>query len=86
MNETVQSLDQLKKLDNDFAKRLKDAHFVISKEDFLSTSYGDAIKDKEMAEIMRRMKKRSSEKRLNELTKSNKQLKKKPTFFISQIT
>lgn len=67
MNETVQSLDQLKKLDNDFAKRLKDAHFVISKEDYLSTSYADVIKDKEMAEIMRLKKKRNSEKRLNEI-------------------
>ncbi len=46
MNETVQSLDKLKKLDLDFAKRLKDAHFVISKdEDYMSSSYPDVIKD-----------------------------------------
>ena len=44
MNETVQSLDQLKQLDNDFAKRLKDAHFVISKDDYFSSSYADVIK------------------------------------------
>ncbi len=44
MNETVQSLDQLKKLDNDFAKRLKDAHFVISKDEYFSSSYADVIK------------------------------------------
>ena len=83
MNETVQSLDQLKKLDNDFAKRLKDAHFVISNEEFLSSSYADVVKDKETVEIMRRLKKKNSEKRLTEI--SNKGKKKKGTLF-AQIT
>lgn len=75
MNETVQSLDQLKQLDNDFAKRLKDAHFVISKDDYFSSSYADVIKGQEaavLAKNKRKMKNKFKDKSMREnLTEGN---------------
>ena len=71
----------MKKLDNDFAKKLKDAHFVISNEDPLSSSYADVIKDPQIIGIMREMRRKSSNRRLQDLNKKAKMHgKKKPVF------